>query len=463
MSVQVEKLEGSMAKLTIELPAEELEKAIQKAYMRQRSRIAIPGFRKGKVPRPIIEKMYGQEVFFDEAAETMVNESYPDAVIESGEDIVSRPQIDIAQIEKGKPFIYTAEVALKPPVELGKYKGIKVEPVDTTVTDEEIDEEIQKELDKNARMVDVTDRAAKNEDTVLIDYTGTVGGEKFEGGSAEDQKLVLGSHTFIDNFEEQIEGHNIDEEFDVNVTFPDEYHEKSLEGKAAVFHVKLKGISEKQAPELDEDFVSDVSEFDTVDEYKADIKQTLEDRKKAQARNKKEDEAVKALVEDSRIEIPQPMIDTEADQLIQGYDNRMRAQGLGLQQYMQYTGMTADKLKDDMKEQAKLNIESRLVLEAVAEKENIEIPDEDVEKEIQTMADNYGMPIDNMKNLITESERKAIVTDLKVRKAVDIIIENSVEDKTKKTVKTADEDDVIEKKIVKKKAPKKKKEETAEE
>ena len=451
MSVQVEKLEHSMAKLTIELPAEELEKAIQGAYMKQRSRIAIPGFRKGKVPRAVIEKMYGQEVFYEEASETMVNESYPDAVRESGEDIVSRPEISVVQVEKGKPFIYTAEVALKPPVELGKYKGIKVEPVDTTVTDEEVDEEIKKELDKNARQVDVTDRAAKKEDTVLIDYSGSVDGVKFEGGTAEDQKLELGSHSFIDTFEDQIEGHNIGDDFEVNVTFPEQYHEKSLAGKPAVFEVKLKGITERQLPELDDDFVSDVSEFDTVDEYKADVKQTLEDRKRAAARNKKEDEVVKALVEDSRMEIPQPMIDTEADNLVRNYDNRLRSQGLGLQQYLQYTGMTADKFKDDMKEQAKLNIESRLVLVAVADAENVTVSEEDIEKEIQEMADNYGMPLDSMKSLITESERKSIETDLKVRKAVDIMIENSKEDKSKKTAKADDGDEVIEKKIPKRK------------
>lgn len=451
MSVQVEKLEHSMAKLTIELPAEELEKAMQKAYLKQRSRIAIPGFRKGKVPRPVIEKMYGPEVFYEEAAENIINESYPDAVTESGEDIVSRPEISVVQLEKNKPFIYTAEVALKPPVELGKYKGIKVEPVDTVVTDDEVDEEIKKELNKNSRRVDVTDRVAKNGDIVLIDYSGSVDGEKFDGGTAEDHRLELGSHSFIDTFEDQIEGHNIGDEFDVNVTFPEDYHEKSLEGKQAVFAVKLKGITEKQVPELDDDFVSDVSEFDTVEDYKADIKQSLEDKKKAAARRKKEDEAVKALVEDSRMEIPQPMIDTEADQLIQGYDSRMRSQGLDLKQYLQYTGMTAEKLKDDMKEQAKLNIESRLVLEAVADAEKIEVSDEEIEKEIQEMADNYGMPLDSMKSLITDNERKSISTDLKIKKAVDLIIESSVEDASKRTVKADDGDEVIEKKIPKKK------------
>ena len=375
MSVQVEKLEHSMAKLTIELPAEELEKALQKAYLSQRGKISIPGFRKGKVPRPVIEKMYGPEVFYETAAENLINESFQDAADESGEDIVSRPEISVVQIEKDKPFIYTAEVALKPPVEIGKYKGIKVEPYDVTVTDKEVEEEIGRELEKNSRHVNVTDRAAKTGDTVLIDYSGSVDGEKFEGGTAEDHRLELGSHSFIDTFEDQIEGHNIDDEFDVNVTFPEDYHEKSLSGKAAVFAVKLKGITEKQIPELDDDFVSDVSEFETVDEYKADIRQTLEDRKKSAARAKKEDEAVKALVDDSRMEIPQPMIDTEADNLIRDYDRRMRAQGLGLSQYLQYTGMTVDKLKDDMKEQAKLNIESRLVLEAVADAESITVTD----------------------------------------------------------------------------------------
>ncbi|MBQ2453918.1 MAG: trigger factor [Lachnospiraceae bacterium] len=462
MSVQVEKSEHSMAKLTIEIEADKLEGAIQKAYLKQRGRISIPGFRKGKAPRALIEKMYGVGVFYEDAANELINETYPEAVKESGEDIVSRPDIEVTQIEKGKPFIYTAEVALKPPVELGKYKGIKVEPVDTAVTDDEVEEEIKKELEKSARQIEVTDRAAKKDDNVLIDYSGSVDGVKFDGGTAEDQHLVLGSHSFIDGFEDQIEGHSIGDEFDVNVTFPEQYHEKSLAGKPAVFAVKLKGITEKQIPELDDDFVSDVSEFESVDEYKADIRQTLEDRKAAAARNKKEDEAVKALVEDSRVEIPQPMIDTEADDMIRNQDNRFRSQGLSLQQYLQYTGMTAEKYRDDVKEQAKLNIESRLVLEAVAEAEGIEIADEDIEKEIQTMADNYGMPVDSMKTLITENERKAISTDLKVRKAVDVIIENSKEDKTKKTVKKADDgDEVIEKKKVVKKTKAKKSDDKA--
>ena len=462
MSVQVEKSEHSMAKLTIEIEADKLEGAIQKAYLKQRGRISIPGFRKGKAPRALIEKMYGVGVFYEDAANELINETYPEAVKESGEDIVSRPDIEVTQIEKGKPFIYTAEVALKPPVELGKYKGIKVEPVDTAVTDDEVEEEIKKELEKSARQIEVTGRAAKKDDNVLIDYSGSVDGVKFDGGTAEDQHLVLGSHSFIDGFEDQIEGHSIGDEFDVNVTFPEQYHEKSLAGKPAVFAVKLKGITEKQIPELDDDFVSDVSEFESVAEYKADIRQTLEDRKAAAARNKKEDEAVKALVEDSRVEIPQPMIDTEADDMIRNQDNRFRSQGLSLQQYLQYTGMTAEKYRDDVKEQAKLNIESRLVLEAVAEAEGIEIADEDIEKEIQTMADNYGMPVDSMKTLITENERKAISTDLKVRKAVDVIIENSKEDKTKKTVKKVDDgDEVIEKKKVVRKTKAKKSDDKA--
>lgn len=451
MSVQVEKLEHSMAKLTIELPFEELEKAIQKVYLRQRSRISIPGFRKGKAPRAIIEKMYGQTVFYEEAAESVINESYPDAAKDSGEDIVSRPSIEVKQIEKDKPFIYTAEVALKPPVEVGKYKGIKVEPVDTVVTDEEVDAEIESELKKNARQVEISDRPAKNGDIVYIDYSGSVDGELFDGGTAEDQRLELGTHTFIDNFEEQIESHSIGDEFDVNVTFPENYQEKSLAGKAAVFKVRLKGITEKQIPELDDDFVSDVSEFETVDEYRADVRSNLEDRKAAAARNKKEDEAVKALVEDSRLEIPQPMIDTEADQLIQNYDNRLRSQGLGLQQYMKYMGMTLDSLRDDMKDQAKLNIESRLVLEAVADAEDLSVSDEEYEEELQKMADSYSMPLDNMRTLITDTEKKAIETDLRIKKAVDLIIENSVEDASKKTVKADDGDEIIEKKIIKKK------------
>ncbi|MCR5650317.1 MAG: trigger factor [Lachnospiraceae bacterium] len=460
MSLKVEKLEHNMAKLTIESPAEDLEKALQGAYLKQRGKINIPGFRKGKAPRQLIEKMYGPEVFYEDAANDLINTAYADALKETEEEIVSRPQIEVVQIEKGKPFIFTAEVALKPEIQLGKYKGVKVEKINTDVKDSEIEDKLKEEQNRNARKVEVTDRAVKDKDIVNIDYSGSVDGEVFAGGTAEGQELEIGSHTFIDNFEDQIIGKNIGDEFDVNVTFPEEYHEKSLAGKPAVFKVKLNGITENRLPELNDDFADDVSEFSTLKEYKEDIKKKLKESKEAEAKRIKTDQALKAIVEDSEMDIPQAMIDTEAEQLIQNFANRFRQQGLTLQQYMQFSGMTADKLKEDMSNQAKMNIESRLVLEAVVKAEKLEASDEELDKELEEMAKQYRIEKDKIREILGEEETENIRLNVAMQKAADFIADNSKED-AKKKAELPEDGEVIEKKSAPKKrsASAKKKEE----
>ena len=461
MSLQVEKLEHNMAKLTIESTSDELEKSLQKAYLKNRGKINVPGFRKGKAPRQLIEKMYGPSVFYEDAANDLIYEAYSNAVKEADFEITSRPKIDVTQIEKGKPFIFTAEVAMKPPVELGKYKGVKVEKADTAVSAKEVDEEIKKEQERNARFTDITGRAVKKDDTVNIDYSGSVDGVNFDGGTAEGQELVIGSHSFIDTFEDQIIGKKIGDSFDVNVTFPEQYQEKSLAGKAAVFAVKLNGIKEKVMPELDDEFAGDVSEFSTMAEYKDDVKKKLAEKKEASAKAKKEDEIVKAIVADSKIDIPQAMIDKEAQQMIENYSNRLRQQGLSIEQYMQFTGMTADKLKDEMGKQAKLNIESRLVLEAVADAEKIEATDDEYENEVKKMAEQYHMEPDKFKDILGEEETKTLKKDIVIQKAVDLVLAESKEEKTAK--KAAEEDDdAIEKKAAPKKRAVKKTESTDE-
>jgi len=461
MSLQVEKLEHNMAKLTIEASADDLEKALQKAYLKQKNRINIPGFRKGKAPRKLIEKMYGPEVFYEDAANDLINTAYADALKETDEDIVSRPQIDVVQIEKGKPFIFTAEVALKPEIEVGKYKGVKVEKINTDVKASEVEDKLKEEQKRNSRKVEVTDRPVKDEDIVNIDYSGSVDGEVFEGGTASKQELVIGSHSFIDNFEEQIIGKSIGDEFDVNVTFPEKYQEESLAGKAAVFKVKLNGITEKQLPELDDEFASDVSDFETLKEYKEDIKKKLKEGKEEEAKRIKTDQALKAIVEDSNMDIPQAMIDTEAEQLVEAYANRFRQQGFTLQQYMQFTGMTMDKLKEDMTAQAKVNIESRLVLEAVAKAEKIEASDEELDKELEDMSKQYRIEKDKISEIIGEDEIENIKKNIAMQKAADFIVDNSKEDASKKEAKLPEDGEVIEKKTApKKRSASKKKEET---
>lgn len=427
MSVQVENLEKNMAKLTIEVPAEELEKAIQNAYMKQKSRISLPGFRKGKVPRHMIEKMYGPEIFYEDAVNELVSQEYPKAADESGLEIVSRPEIGVEQIEKGKSFIFTAEVAVKPEVTLGKYLGVPVKKTDVAVTEEETDAEIEKERESNARMITVEDRAVADGDTAVIDYEGFMDGETFEGGKGENHSLVIGSHTFIDNFEEQLIGKNTGDELEVHVTFPEEYHAPELAGKPAVFQVKINEIKTKELPELDDEFAQDVSEFDTLAEYRESVVKKLTERKENEARHAKEEEAIQKIIEDSQMEIPDAMVDTQTRSMVDDFANRMAQQGLGMEQYLQFTGSTVEQLMEQMKPDALKRIQSGLVLEAIAEAEHIEVSDEDVEAEIENMAGMYGMEADKLKEIIGDNEKENMKKDLAIRKAVDLVVEKAEE------------------------------------
>lgn len=427
MSVQVENLEKNMAKLTIEVSAEELEKAIQNAYMKQKSRISLPGFRKGKVPRHMVEKMYGPEIFYEDAVNELVSQEYPKAADESGLEIVSRPEIDVEQIEKGKSFIFTAEVAVKPEVTLGKYLGVPVKKTDVAVTEEETDAEIEKERESNARMITVEDRAVADGDTAVIDYEGFMDGETFEGGKGENHSLVIGSHTFIDNFEEQLIGKNTGDELEVHVTFPEEYHAPELAGKPAVFQVKINEIKTKELPDLDDEFAQDVSEFDTLAEYRESVVKKLTERKENEARHAKEEEAIQKIIEDSQMEIPDAMVDTQTRSMVDDFANRMAQQGLGMEQYLQFTGSTIEQMMEQMKPDALKRIQSGLVLESIAEAEHIEVSDEDVEAEIENMAGMYGMEADKLKEIIGDNEKENMKKDLAIQKAVDLVVEKAEE------------------------------------
>lgn len=423
MSLQVEKLENNTAKLTIEVAAEEVEKAIEKAYQKSKNKFNVPGFRKGKVPRNMIEKMYGVAVFYEDAVNSMIPDAYAEAATESGLEIVARPEIDVVQIEEGKPFIFTAEVVLKPEVELGKYKGIETAKADVDVTDEEVQAELDKVLDQNARLVPVEDRSVENGDQTVIDFEGFVDGVAFEGGKGDDYPLTIGSHSFIDTFEEQLIGKNIGEEAEVNVTFPEEYHAKELAGKPAMFKVTVKEIKVKELPELDDDFAQDVSEFDTLDEYKADIKKNLEETKKQEAERAKESEVIKAIVEDAKMDIPEKMILTQAQQMVEEFAQRIQSQGLSFEQYIQYTGSTVDDMVEQIKPQAVERIQSRLVLEAIVKAENIEVSDEEFEAELENMSKMYNMELEQVKNIITGSEADTVKKDIAVQKAVKLVVE----------------------------------------
>lgn len=427
MSLQVEKLEKNMAKLTIEVSVEEVEKAIEKAYQKQKSRISVPGFRKGKVPRKMVEKMYGVGVFYEDAVNDMIPTAYEAAVKESELEIVSQPKIDVVQIEAGKEFIFTAEVAVKPEVELGEYKGVEVPKSDVSVSDEEVMAEIDKEREQNSRIITVDDRVVEDGDMTVIDFEGFVDGVAFEGGKGTDYPLTIGSHSFIDTFEEQLIGKNIGEEVDVNVTFPEEYHAEELKGKPALFKVTVKEIKKKELPELDNDFVEDVSEFSTVDEYKASIKTKIEEKKADEAKSAKEEATIEKIIEGAKMEIPDAMVDSQVRQMAEDFARRISAQGLTIDQYFQYTGLTSDKLLEQMRPQALKRIQSRLVLEAVADKENFEVTDEDVNNEINDMASAYQMEADKLKDLLTDADKENMKRDIQVKKAVEFVTENAKE------------------------------------
>lgn len=435
MSVQVEKLEKNMAKLTVEVPAEEVEKALQAAYMKEKNKISIPGFRKGKVPRAMIEKMYGAAVFYEEAANILIQDNYAAAMEESKEDIVSRPTIDIVQIESGKPFIFTAEVAVRPEVTLGKYKGVQVTKIDTTVTDEEVEAALEKEQQKNSRTVTVTDRPVANGDTAVIDFEGFVDGVAFEGGKGENHPLEIGSHSFIDTFEDQLVGHNAGDEVEVNVTFPEKYQAADLAGKPAVFKVKINEIKAKELPELNDEFASEVSEFDTLAEYKESLKKDLEKKKQDEAKRTKEDEAIQKIIDKSKMEIPEAMIDTQCETMIEEFAQRIAQSGLSMDQYLQFSGLTVDGLKEQVRPEALTRIQSSLVLEQIAKEENIEVSDADVDAEIEKMAKNYGMEADKLKEYMGEGEKESMKRELAITKAVELIMDNIKERAKAKTKK----------------------------
>ncbi|MCR5054719.1 MAG: trigger factor [Lachnospiraceae bacterium] len=424
MNVKVENLEKNMAKLTIEVDADKVDEALNKEYNRQKNKMSVPGFRKGKVPRQMIEKMYGPEIFYEGASNILLQETYPEAYDESGLEIVSQPKVEIEQLEKGKPFIYTAEVAVKPEVTLGKYMGITVTKVDTDVTDAEIEERLKEEQKKSAREVKVEDRAVENGDVVDIDFEGFKDGVAFDGGKGEHYKLEIGSHSFVDTFEDQLVGKNIGDDVEVNVTFPEDYGQPSLAGAPALFKVHIHGITVKELPELDDDFAGDAG-FDSMDEYKEDIKKSLAETKEKNARREQEDEAVEKIVADSKMDIPEAMIEHQIDNEIREMSQSMRYQGLSFDQYLQFTGMTMDKMREQIRPESLKRIQSSLVLEAIAKAENVEANDADIEKEIEEMASMYGMKPEDLNHNIGDEERENMKKDICIKKALDIVMDNS--------------------------------------
>ena len=427
MSYTVENLEKSMAKITITVDADAFEEAMVKSYNKNKKNISIQGFRKGKAPRKMVEKLYGPEVFYEDAANFAIPDAYEEAAKESGLEIVSRPEIDVVEIEKGKDFIFTATVAVKPEVTLGDYKGIEVEKKTVKVMAADVNAEIDKVREQNSRMITVENRGIKKDDTAVIDFEGFVDGEPFQGGKGEDYSLVIGSHSFIDTFEDQLVGKKAGEEVDVNVTFPEEYHEASLKGKPALFKVTVKEIKKKELPKLDDEFAREVSEFETLKEYKASVKKNLTERRKEEAKREKENEVVEKVVENITVELPEPMVDEQTQQMIQEFAGRLSSQGLSFDQYMQMTGMTVDALMGQMKPEAEKRIRTRLALEAIVDAEKIKATAKDIDKEIENMANMYQMEVDKIKEMIGDAEKEQIGKDLAVQKAVDFVVKNAVE------------------------------------
>ena len=427
MSVQVEKLEKNMAKLTIEVSAEEFDVAIEQAYQKDKKKISLPGFRKGKAPRKMIEKMYGTGVFYEDAANIVIPKAYSEAAKECGEEIVSQPEISVTQIGAGQPFIFTAEVALKPAVTLGDYKGVEVEKTPVEVSEEEVDKEVDKERENNSRTIDVDDRAVEKGDMIKLNFEGFVDGTPFEGGKAEDYSLTIGSGSFIPGFEDQLIGAKIGEEVEVNVTFPEEYHAAELKGKPAVFKCTVNEIKVKELPEADDEFAKDVSEFDTLAEYKDDIRAKLLEKKTADAKREKQNKTVAKAVENATMEIPEAMITEQVRRMADDFARRLQSQGLSMDQYMQFTGLTMDALAQQMRPEALKRIQNSLVLEAIAKAENIEVSDEKVNEEIEKMAAAYKMEADKLKELIGDAEKEQMKSDLAIQAAVDMITDAAVE------------------------------------
>ena len=427
MSLQVENLEKNMAKLTIEVPASEFEKALQSAYNKQKKSISVPGFRKGKVPRQMVEKMYGPEIFYEDAANELIPTAYEEELKNCDLEIVSRPTVDIVQIKKGENFIFTAEVAVKPEVTLGEYKGMEVDKTSTRVTQKEVEAKIKEEAEKNARTVTVEGRPVQDGDEVILDFEGFVDGEAFEGGKGENYPLTIGSGSFIPGFEEQLVGAEAEKEVEVKVTFPEEYHAEELKGKDAVFKCTIHEIKEKQIPEIDDEFAAEVSEFDTLDEYKADVKAKIKEQKENEGKQKKEDQAVEKAVANATMEIPEAMIDEQVRQMVNEFAQNMQYQGISFEQYCQITCMTLEKIQEETRPQAVKRIETRLVLEAIAKAENIEVTEERLDEEIKKMAESYNMEADKLKELMGEEEKKQMMEDIAVQDAVTFLVENAVE------------------------------------
>ncbi|TCK90601.1 trigger factor [Natranaerovirga hydrolytica] len=427
MNVNVEQLEKSMVKLTIEVDADRFEEGLKKAYNKNKGQISLPGFRKGKVPRAMIEKNYGPGIFYEDAANDIIPEAYDKAVQEQDLEIVSRPDVDVEQIEKGKSFIFTATVAVKPEIELGEYKNIEVEKVEAEVTDEEIQGEIDNVREQNSRLISITDRPIKKDDQVVIDFEGFIDGEAFEGGKAEEYALTIGSNSFIDNFEDQLIGKNIDDEVEVNVNFPENYQKEDLQNKPAMFKVKIKEIKEKELPEVDDEFAKDVSEFDTLDEYKEDIKAKLKERKENEAKQQKQEKVVDAIIENSTIELPEPMVDMQIDQMAQDLEQRLQYQGLNLEQYLQMMGQNRMTFNDQLRPEAEKRIKSRLVLENIVKAENIEVTEEEINEEIKKMAEMYKIEEDKIKEMIVDQEKENMKIDIAVQKAVELVVEAAKE------------------------------------
>lgn len=425
MSLQVEKLEKNMAKLTIEVPAEEFDAAIKNAYNKNKNKFSIPGFRKGKAPLAMLEKMYGAGIFYEDAANEVIDASYPKAAEESKEEIVSTPEIKVTQIEKGKAFIYEATVALKPEVTLGEYKGVEVKKAEAVVTDEDVENELTAARKKNGRLIDVEDGAIEDGDNTIIDFTGYIDDKTFDGGAGTDYPLVIGSHSFIEGFEDQLIGKKKGETCDVNVTFPTEYHADELAGKPAKFVVTIKEVKRNELPELNDEFASEVSDFDTLDEYKADIRKKLQEKKEQDAKVENENNVIEKVVENAQMELPQPMVDTQAREMVENYARRLQSQGLNINDYMKYTGMTPEKLMEQMRPEAEKRIKTRLVLEKVVEVENVEVSDEKLDEQINEIAASYKLEGAKLKEMMGEREKEQIREDLKVQAAIDLLVEQA--------------------------------------
>ena len=425
MSLQVEKLEKNMAKLTIEVPAEEFDAAIKNAYNKNKNKFSIPGFRKGKAPLAMLEKMYGAGIFYEDAANEVIDASYPKAAEESKEEIVSTPEIKVTQIEKGKAFIYEATVALKPEVTLGEYKGVEVKKAEAVVTDEDVENELTAARKKNGRLIDVEDGAIEDGDNTIIDFTGYIDDKTFDGGAGTDYPLVIGSHSFIEGFEDQLIGKKKGETCDVNVTFPAEYHADELAGKPAKFVVTIKEVKRNELPELNDEFASEVSDFDTLDEYKADIRKKLQEKKEQDAKVENENNVIEKVVENAQMELPQPMVDTQAREMVENYARRLQSQGLNINDYMKYTGMTPEKLMEQMRPEAEKRIKTRLVLEKVVEVENVEVSDEKLDEQINEIAASYKLEGAKKKEMMGEREKEQIREDLKVQAAIDLLVEQA--------------------------------------